>query len=203
MNIIIIIIFFTFLCDSEPQSAYKPSPDATTLGSLQVPLSSAPTRKSHLTTHTSTSAPVSRAASPIRPSTYSSLNRPATPNIGASTSTHKHTRLPHPGPTYSTIHIMLNSNKSESFDDNPPLPSRSSGVDNKVAVVEEESEIQKALRTVNSYIPTSLSQVTKLGFLRGNGAAESESPPLKDKGRPKWLDKKRDVISKVRNLVSV
>ncbi|KAF2366661.1 Patatin-like phospholipase domain [Trinorchestia longiramus] len=114
-------------------------------------------------------------------------------------------RLSIPPPTYSSMRFprTLSSNSisnenfgKESVGDGQEQSSRSiaSGVaasDTTTAVVptSPETELQRALKIVNSYIPLSLSQIN-LRFLRS--AKEDNTPP-----KPKWMDNKKDVVSKI------
>ena len=99
-------------------------------------------------------------------------------------------RLKQIGPTYSTIRIPTNKA------DKGSTPQRD--VDkSSTAVSLPENGVQKAMRTVNSYIPTFFSQVN-LNFLKTNlQSTEKVTGKVKQTTKPNWLNKNRDLVSKV------
>lgn len=165
------------------------------------------------------------AANAIPRSTSSSVHSNLVDQVlQPSTPDHKSIQKPHlavPAPTYSTIRIpiahtskasnCLDSCKTDSSCKTEMSTSSNSAVKTAATSssttvvtlqpVAHQSELQKALQTVNSYIPYSLSSLLRvnLNFFRGTGD-DSKTVKEKDLARPQWLDMKRDIISKVSYL---
>ena len=94
-----------------------------------------------------------------------------------------------PPPTYSRIRIR--SSKSPI---NAPfhIYAKSVAPTTNLDEGKGENDIQKALKTVNSYIPQ-----VNLYFLKSNGQKDNAKDVKKEPCKPKWLEKKKDTISKV------